>query len=369
MPRVEVPSSGPGLRALNLASGLAAHGHEIIVATPAVSNRLSKRIEPSNRLLHPETVEVTVAFEGLPNFIRIRKPDAVILTNYINFHYLLNKSTRKDLGSASLIYDFFAPRILEQRAGNIIANETLAAEIERKRNAFRNADAFLLNGSKKRGYLIAWLALSGTALSKPIVKSPFCVPTSFPNFRSKPVANRTHHSAVVSGTRHAWTSANLEIVDLLPRLANLGWKLTHIGTPQFETSALSFNSNLSYLISEGFTSTSDLDFLTFIDTLQDADLSIDIFNMTRERELAYLIRTAVALSAGVPVIHPFNTELSPIIKSHNLGFCIDLLLRFSVYSTGSRQTRRSCTRQHRRQLPIPEITLAPNPILQTRLSS
>ena len=111
-------------------------------------------------------------------------------------------------------------------------------------------------------------------------------------------------------------------MDLLPRFATLGWKLTHVGYPQFEVTESS-NSYLPFLKSETFISTSDLDFISFIDTLQDADIAIDVFNMTREREFAYLIRTAVAISAGIPVIHPDNTELSPIIKAHNLGFLYD----------------------------------------------
>src|ERR1700684_1603989 len=118
MPRIGVPASGPGLRALNLASGLAAHGHEIIVAVPAIPNRPSKRLETSNQPLQADIVEVPITLEGLPNFIRIHKPDAVILTNYINFRYLLRGVERVALGDTKLIYDFFAPRILEQRAGN-----------------------------------------------------------------------------------------------------------------------------------------------------------------------------------------------------------------------------------------------------------
>ena len=320
MPRIGIPASGPGLRALNLASGLAAHGHEIIVATPAIPNRPSKRLETSNQPLHADAVEVPIAFEGLPNFVRIHKPDAVIMTNYINFHYLLAELEKKNLGNTKLIYDFFAPRILEQRAGNIIAKERLAAEIEKKRNAFRSADAFLLNGSKKLGYVTAWLASSGANLNKPIVEAPFCVPASFPGFPSKPAAKRARQHAIISGSRHAWTSTKLEIVDLLPRLAKLGWQLTHVGNPRFELAETSSKSYLPYLNSDNFTSMSDLDFVSFIDTIRDADVAIDVFNMTREREFAYLIRTAVALSAGVPVIHPNNTELSPIIKAHNLGF-------------------------------------------------
>jgi glycosyltransferase involved in cell wall biosynthesis len=50
---------------------------------------------------------------------------------------------------------------------------------------------------------------------------------------------------------------------------------------------------------------------------------LDLFDRTRERELAVITRTIVALCSGKPVVHPPFTEVSPLIEQFDAGWLVD----------------------------------------------
>jgi glycosyltransferase involved in cell wall biosynthesis len=50
---------------------------------------------------------------------------------------------------------------------------------------------------------------------------------------------------------------------------------------------------------------------------------LDLFDRTRERELAMVTRTIVALCCGKPVVHPPFTEVSPLIEEFSAGWLVD----------------------------------------------
>lgn len=52
-------------------------------------------------------------------------------------------------------------------------------------------------------------------------------------------------------------------------------------------------------------------------------MAIDLFQHNLEREYAMVTRSIVALSCGVPVIHPPFTEVSPMIAEYDAGWLVD----------------------------------------------
>ncbi|HEV2362714.1 MAG TPA: hypothetical protein VGS12_00800 [Caulobacteraceae bacterium] len=320
LPRWGRPASGPGLRALNLAVGLQANGHDIVAAVPAVSSRAQDEPDLGAEPLVSGVEEVPIDFGNLVNFIRTRRPDVAIFTNYMNFHHVIASGVRANLGRTKLIYDFFAPRVLENAAGGLLKGKSLEEERQRKMQALRSADGILLNGRKKLGYVTAWLAFSGGGLATPVVETPFCVPV---DFAGPPPPQRRAGAGlrlVVSGNRQPWTRSKLQLLDILPTLARFGWTLTQIGKPDFSALQTSGESYLSAIDPDLVSSYDGLDFPTFLQRLSEADLAVDIFETTLEREMAYVTRTAVAMSAGLPVVHPAGTELAEFISRWDCGW-------------------------------------------------
>lgn len=322
LPRKAQPASGPGLRALHLAIGLSENGHDVMVAVPALPSGFSESAPKTGCILFEGINEVPISLERLPDFIRVRRPDVVIFTNYNNFQYILAKGARVDIGRTKVIYDFFAPRILEQYSGRQLGEAELRAESERKCAALRAADAVILNGSRKAGYLTSWLTMAGASLETPVVQAPFCVPVAPRPAKSEP-QKKSGHKIVVSGNRHAWAENRLAIVDLLPKVQDLNWSIVHIGAPKFRLLHETRQSYLTWYSNGAIESHESLDLSEFISVLQQADIALDVFQTTRERELAYIIRTAVALSTGLPVIHPRNTELGDVIHNAGAGWTYD----------------------------------------------
>jgi hypothetical protein len=304
---------------LHLAVGLSENGHDVLVAVPALPNNASEHIAKSGVILFEGINEIPISLERLPDFIRVRRPDVVIFTNYNNFRYIISNNARLDIGRTKVIYDFFAPRILEQYSGRQLSEADLRVESERKAAALRASDAILLNGPRKAGYATSWLTIAGASLDIPIVQAPFCVPVE-PRAAPATAKKTAEPKIVVSGNRHAWAENRLIIMDLLPKVQALKWSIVHIGAPKFRLLHETRQSYLTWYANGAIESHESLDLKEFISVLQDADIALDIFQSTRERELAYIIRTAVALSAGLPVIHPRNTELGDFIHSTLSGW-------------------------------------------------
>lgn len=322
LPRKAQPASGPGLRALHLAIGLSENGHDVVVVVPALPKDLSENSPRLGPMLFEGIVEIPVSLERLPDFIGVRRPDVVIFTNYINYQYILWRGERIDFGRTKIIYDFFAPRVLEQHAGRQLGEAELRSESERKCAALRASDAILLNGPRKAGYVTSWLTMAGASLETPVVQAPFCVPVA-PRPEKREPRKKADRKIVVSGNRHAWAESGLSVIDLLPKVQDLNWSILHIGTPKFSLLDEARRSYLTWYKNGAIESYESLDLSEFISVLQQADIALDIFQPTRERELAYITRTAVALSIGLPVIHPRNTELGDVVHATGAGWTYD----------------------------------------------
>jgi hypothetical protein len=321
LPRVGAPASGPGLRALNLAVGLQANGHDVIVSVPAVPHRATNATLCKRGRLIADIEEVPIDLTNLPAFIRLRQPDVAIFTNYVNFHNFTVDGTVPNLGRTKLIYDFFGPRILEQSAAGLLGAEKLEAERQRKINALHHADAILLNGTKKRGYVSAWLALAQADLSIPVIDTPFCIPVDPAMLAPRPALPAgAPLRLLISGDQQPWTKSTVSLVDIMAKTLQYGWSFTRIGRPGLNQLEAAAKSYMPWLRTDAVSAHSEVDFSEFLQHLGEADLALDLFEMTRERELAFVTRTAVALSAGLPVIHPADTETGDLISRWKCGW-------------------------------------------------
>jgi glycosyltransferase involved in cell wall biosynthesis len=61
----------------------------------------------------------------------------------------------------------------------------------------------------------------------------------------------------------------------------------------------------------------------FLGLMGRADVAVDLFERTLEREYAVVTRSVVALACGVPVIHPPFTEVSPLVARYDAGWLVD----------------------------------------------
>jgi glycosyltransferase involved in cell wall biosynthesis len=57
--------------------------------------------------------------------------------------------------------------------------------------------------------------------------------------------------------------------------------------------------------------------------LSQLDVVVDLFDYTLERAYAMVTRTVIALSCGVPVVHPPFTEVAPLVERYDAGWLVD----------------------------------------------
>ena len=342
VPGMGIPVAAPGLRAWGLALGLRAHGHE---ATVFVGQRIVRtawgavpRTVPVPRPRH--TVVAPPA--TMTDYVRTNHVDALIVTNSNRVDLL------GDLGDCHLIYDFFAPKMLELelQAPPDKREELLAWLEERKIAALGRSDAVIVNGAKKIDYVKSWLERAGKP-DLPMRVTGMALPPATP----RPPAEGPIQ-AIVSGYLQPWSQLGSWVRAIRPLLDDGSMNLhvllgSHWGqrgdnapTPPPDLEAL---RDHPAVISHG-----TLRYDDFRALLTRCHLSIDVFARNPERELAMVTRSAVALSCGLPVMHVPFTEVSDIIREHDAGWLVDeddvegmeKVLRATVSDPGELEARR-----------------------------
>lgn len=315
VPGMGMPVAAPGLRAWGLALGLRAHGYGVTIAVIDRPVRLAW-----NRRVPPPTPPGTII--GSPRqigaFVRSHAIDAVVVTNS-NYVDALG-----DLGQARLVYDFFAPKMLELQyeATDERREQRLTALRERKLAALAASDAVVVNGVKKLPYVRDWLEKAGhTDGDVPVDVVNMAVPT---RFADRPLGEPVR--AVVSGYIQPWSQPG-SWVDVLRPILDAGQLrldllvMHHWGQG---SRAMSLPGGFAELFEHPAVSAHDgMEFGDFQSFLSTRDVSIDLFAHNEERELAMVTRTIVSLACGLPVIHVPFTECSPLIEGHEAGWLVD----------------------------------------------
>lgn len=315
VPGMGMPVAAPGLRAWGIASGLRAHGYAVTLAVVERSVRLAwhQAMPPP---LPADTFIGTPAQIGA--FARTHRPFGVVVTNSNHVQSL------GDLGRSKLIYDFFAPKMLElaHEVEGDGSHDRLATLQRRKLSALAQSDVVIVNGAKKLGYVHDWLSQAG--------KPEGSVPVEVINMPVPPrlLSRRPEGQikAVVSGYIQSWSQPGpwLEAVRPILDSGQLHLDLLVMRHWGKRNGTNELPPGFQKLIEHDAVSThGGMEFGDFQAFLAERDLSIDLFAYNSERELAMVTRTMVSLSSGLPVVHVPFTECSPLIERHDAGWLVD----------------------------------------------
>ena len=315
-----VPALAPGLRALSIARALRRAGHKVSLTFP-----YSREIpdEVVQRAAREYDIPIKpVRMRKLGKLIAAGNFHFVVTTNYHPYAFIIDEIEQGAFPSTKFIYDFFAPRILEEATDPQADESRIAEWAALKQRALRVAAAILVNGQRKIPYVRAWLVTSKAALDRPLITAKFAIDpharTSNEQLRRRDFTQQPPR-ALVAGNQQRWTTSGLSFPRLCQALVENRWELIACGEP--DITAMSANTGLAERFAalklEGY---SRLPFESFCERQASCDVLIDSFSRSPERELAYVTRTAVALSSGVPVIHPRWTETGEITESFGAGW-------------------------------------------------
>lgn len=313
VPGMGVPVAAPGLRAWGLANGLRELGHDVVVAIDRKVTRKVWRasvpppLPPGCILLWPGVIR---------QYVRTHDIDVLVVTNSNHVPKL------GDLGKCRLVYDFFAPKMLElaqQPHDASTAERARAVLAARKRSALARSDAVIVNGRKKLPYVRRWLEEAGVP-DLPVEVVVMALPPEPPAPPSDGPLR-----AIISGYLQPWSRPGpvlTTLAQLLQRrvltldlMVSGHWGPTETVDLHPELAALTAHDRV---VQHGL-----LRFGDFRCVLSRCHVSIDVFSRNPERELAMVTRTVVALSCGVPVMHVPFTEVSPLIEEYDAGWLVD----------------------------------------------
>lgn len=313
VPGMGLPVAAPGLRAWGLAIGLREHGHDVTV----VVDQWLVRYVWRRRVAPPVPHGATVLNPGhLAAWVRAQEIDVLVITNSNHIDNI------GDLGRCRIVYDFFAPKMLElaenvDRADQVDALDRLE---QRKLRALGRSDLVVVNGAKKLPYVHEWLERAGVPGIPCAVVNPGLPPVAPEPAEGGPL------QLVVSGYIQPWSRPGAWVDAVLPLLdeglADLHLVVGNHWAPQSREAAAS--EQVEQLAAHPRVRKHPLlGFDDFRRLLSRCHLSLDVFVRNPERELAMVTRSVVALSCGLPVVHVDFTEVSPWIAEHDAGWLVD----------------------------------------------
>ena len=316
VPGMGLPVAAPGLRAYGLAEGLRHHGFEVVTVVDRAALRL---LRPDG--MPPAVPPGTFVADGsdMGDFVASHAPAVVVLTNSNQIDRL------RPAPGLHLVVDFFAPKMLELACNPHRADRdrALATLRERKLRAIAAAEGFLVNGAKKVPYFLAWLLQAGRdPLTTPLEVVFMGVPAHF----APPRAAGEGVRFAVAGYLQGWSLPGPWLDRLAARLdpprvtldvlLPLHWGQRPLGEAPGRHLAATGGR-------PGITLHEAMPYEAFLDFLGRADVAVDLFAHTLEREYAVVTRSVVALACGVPVVHPPFTEVSPLIAAYDAGWLVD----------------------------------------------
>ncbi len=313
VPGMGLPVAAPGLRAWGMAEGLRAHGHDVtVIIEPWLISTVWTAPVP------PPTPRGCVAIrpKKIADYVRVHGTEALIICNSNHARSI------GDLGDCRLVYDFFAPKVLEmsENVAREDLEEALAKLEQNKLDAIGRSDAIAVNGAKKVPYVREWMARGGVPDLPLAVVNP-----GLPPMESTPPTDGPLR-AIVTGYLQPWSRPGAWAAAVLPLLDEGLMTLDllvahHWGQRQTRESV---PQELQRLLEHPAVERHGaLRFGDFRKLLAGCHLSIDVFTRNPERELAMVTRSVVALATGVPVLHVPFTEVSPMIEEYDAGWLVD----------------------------------------------
>ncbi len=318
MPGSAVPVAAPGLRVFGLAAGLRAHGFEVTsVVAKSVLNHVWRGGVPAP--YRPGTIGLEPGH--LQAFLEARRPAVIVLTNSNQIGHL------RPVPGVTLVYDFFAPKMLELscREGGATEDQ-LAALRARKLEGLSRADVVIVNGAKKMDYVRDWLRQAGRdPETMPVELVNMCVPLD-----GQRRAGRAHTDGGplrfgIAGYVQPWSLPGAWVQQILDVLDTGKVSLELVTPGHWGGGEAQRPTPAQRRIADhpGVHSHQALGYTAFRAFLAELDVIVDLFDHSPERELAMVTRTVVALSCGVPVVHPPFTEVAALIERYQAGWVVD----------------------------------------------
>lgn len=315
LPGMGLPVAAPGMRAWGLAIGLRSAGHDVNVLVDERVAMLAWRTRP--RQMPPATPRgvALVRTADVGSWVRAHGSDALVVTNSNHIGVL------GDLGRCKLVYDFFAPKVLElaEQATPEEREERVARLSASKLAGLARSDYVIVNGEKKVPYVRDWLTRAGRA-DMPLA----VVNMALPPMRPRPVQDGRIH-AIVSGYLQPWSRIGPWLSAMRPFLYD-GSMILHVllGSHWGQEEGVPLPRELREVLStEAATAHGSMTFDDFRTLMSRCHVNVDVFERNDERELAMVTRSVTALSCGVPTVHVPFTEVSPLIERYDAGWLVE----------------------------------------------
>jgi hypothetical protein len=259
----------------------------------------------------------------LGQYLDVNSPAVVVLTNANQIDRLLPSDGNR------YIIDFFAPKLLErvyeQGSEEPYPVEELRTLRDRKLRGIARADGFIVNGRKKLPYFLAWILQTDRDIrTVPFEQVGMCLPSSFSDSNRPDNDGDAPTRFVLAGYLQGWSVPGAWLQALVPHLEQGRCTLDAM-LPEHWGGLSGFdNSELIRLVDEHAIRVHGPRPLgEFRQFLHQADVVLDLFARTLERELAVVTRTIVALCCGKPVVHPPFTEVAPLIEEFDAGWLVE----------------------------------------------
>ena len=179
----------------------------------------------------------------------------------------------------------------------------------------------IINGAKKRDYVVSWLDLAGCRDTPTAVVN---MPVASQQATSRRVGGPLH--AVISGYVQPWSHPGEWSEAVVPFIDD-GSLVLHllVGNRWGRRSARRALPPTFQLLASmpGVRSHGVMEYGDFRRFLSRCHLSIDLFSRNPERELAFVTRTSVSLACGLPAIHVPFTEVSELIRRFEAGWLVE----------------------------------------------
>jgi glycosyltransferase involved in cell wall biosynthesis len=302
--------SGGGLRAWSLGEGLKSKGHEVVYSIP--QKIADDENVPQELLAH--------AFEPekLSKIIRKVFPDIILFEQW---------------GLATYLEETSVPVVIDLHGSLILENyyrkhRNFYSDAAAKFKAFVKADFIICPSERQKNYFLPWLMLSGFQIDTMRIG---VIPVSLsPELPKKRQLKRTVF--IFGGSLWPWINPfpSLNIVSEEIRKKRKGRLKFFSQVPDLIKVLPKDDDKVKTTIDfKAFKNKPGLEFVGLIshdNLLKEylkATAAVDVYQKNRERELAFSTRTIEYLWCGLPVLHADYSELAPLIRRYNAGWCLD----------------------------------------------
>ncbi len=313
VPLPGLPTNGGGLRAWTLARGLESAGHAVTLLFPRHSlDEQLVGIAPDDRAA---ALPHTFLWEAINETIARATPDVVVASSWILAGQIHDCP-------APLVVDLAGPLLLEFLAQDPAKGAALA---HLKTAALAEADYVTCAGERQRPYFASWLLLGGFTPEDCVARLGV-VPISCDPVQEEHAPPNAEPRFLFAGMTYAWQDplralrATLAAIERHGR----GRLVIHADFHPVHSQGAAWFAELRALVADHphVTLGGVLPYDELRAAYREADLALDLYARTLERELAFNTRTVDFLHAGLPPLYADYTELSPIIRDYEAGFVV-----------------------------------------------